>query len=289
MGLYDREYYREERRGLYLSGPRTITGKLILANVVVWVVQQFTGDWLVEWFGLHAQMWRQPWLAYQVFTCGFLHATDTPWHLAFNMLALWFFGSEVETLYGPREYLRVYLTALLAGSLAWLSEVHLRGMEHAVAIGASGAVTGVVILFALNFPQRIIYVFGVMPIPAWIAALFLVLMDLAGLGRGERQIAYSAHLGGAAFGLFYYRFHWHLGRLLPRGWSMARMWRRLPRPGRPRLRLHNPPGDDSALNAEVDAILEKIHLHGEASLTPHERKVLQRASRRYQQRRQTNH
>ena len=102
------------------------------------------------------------------------------------------------------------------------------------------------------------------------------------MARGESgQIAYTVHLSGAAFAFLYHRLNWNLGRLIPGKLS----WRSFKR--RPRLRLHAPAEEDEDLNAEVDRILAKISQQGESSLTRKERRTLQSASRRFQQKRRT--
>jgi len=148
-------------------------------------------------------------------------------------------------------------------------------------IGGSGAVTGMLILFALNFPRRTLLLFFVLPVPAWIVAVMVVIMDLAGFSRGQgSEVAHAAHLAGAAFAFLYFRSRLNLGRLLP-GWDrISRLFR-----SRPRLRLHDPSEDERRLSAKVDRILEKIHQEGEANLTDEERRTLERASRRYQRKR----
>ena len=112
-------------------------------------------------------------------------------------------------------------------------------------------------------------------------------MDLMGFTREEgSQVAHSAHLAGAAFAFIYFRSGLNLGRLLPAssGGRRPGLFGRLFR-SRPRLRLHDPEEKQRRLSAEVDRILEKIHQHGEASLTDAERRTLKEASRRYQQKR----
>jgi hypothetical protein len=148
-------------------------------------------------------------------------------------------------------------------------------------------VSGIAVLFVIHYPTRIFNFWGVLPIPMWLLVGFYLLSDLVAYRRlidgGEdvTRIAYEAHLAGAAFAGFYYRTRWSLGWLLPSRWGWSF---KLPR-ARPNLRVHDPLRDDQELNDRVDAILEKIHDSGEASLTAEERRTLEDASRRFQQRR----
>jgi hypothetical protein len=98
---------------------------------------------------------------------------------------------------------------------------------------------------------------------------------------GENNVAYTAHLAGAAFAFLYYRQRWNFGRLTSKFPSRALLRRK------PRLKVHEPSErEETPLQERVDAILEKIHREGEASLTREERRTLEDASRRYQRRKQ---
>jgi len=299
MGLYDREYYREEGGGFGLRGPSTVAGTLILINVLVYFADQllFTGQ-LSDFLAVYVQSLVHPLEWWRFLTYGFVHSAR-PMHIIGNMLGLWFFGRDIELTYGRKEFLRLYLTVLVAGSLVWAMVNRLQGFDTGGPLmGASGAVTGVVVLFALLYPQRQVLFMFFIPMPAWVLGVILVAFDIMGAmgmqGAGDMpgvHIAYSVHLTGAAFALLYYRFGWNLGRLLPSGFSLPRF------KSRPRLRVHDPDGEEesdsesddaSSLSQEVDRILEKIHQQGESSLTRRERRTLETASRQYQQRRRQN-
>jgi hypothetical protein len=102
-------------------------------------------------------------------------------------------------------------------------------------------------------------------------------------GQGD-HVAHEAHLAGAVFALIYFKTGWNLGRWLPsfRSWKSF-SWKGL-KP-RPKLRVHKPAAQEQDLGQEVDRILEKISTQGESSLTAAERRTLEEASRRYQQKR----
>lgn len=294
MGLYDREYYREEGGGFGLRGPSTIVGTLILINIIIYVVDQLVNQRLGEVLAVHVQTLTRPWLWWQFVTYGFVHAPQ-PQHIIFNMLGLFFFGRDIEFTYGRKEFLRLYLTLIVVGAVAWASINWIQGVTlSGPLVGASGAVAGIIILFALHFPNRTLLLMFIIPVPAWLVGILLVVGDALGAlgwsgGSGEGlNVAYTVHLAGAAFAFLYYRFHWNLGTWVPGGFSLS--WFK----PRPRLRVHDPDQDVEddreaenarALSEEVDRILEKIHQQGEASLTRRERRTLESASRQYQQRR----
>jgi len=283
MGIYDRDYYREERPRWSFPTPRSVTTTLILVTAVIYMVDWSLGWKLsTEYLAVSVGTLTRPQLWWQFLTYGFVHFHQ-PGHIILNMITLWFFGPPIEEQYGKKEFLRLYLVFLVVSALVWaLIGKFIEGaLEGERVIGASGAVTGIVILFVLNFPQARVALFFVLPVPAWVLGILLVAGDVWGaMGREDlSRIAYTIHLSGAAFALLYHQLRWNLGRLVP-GRIPWRSFRR-----RPHLRLHLPKDEDEKLNDEVDRILQKISLQGEASLTRRERRTLQSASRRFQQKR----
>ena len=293
MGIYDREYYRQEQRSdpfPYL--PRTIVGWLIAVNVAVWIADFLTpetaaGRWLSDHMAVHVNTLTHPLYWWQYLTAGFAHSPQGIGHIAGNMLVLFFLGRSVEEAYGSKEFLRLYLVMVVVASLAWNVVNKAAGTSDVAEMyGASGAIAGVVVLFALNFPHRTILLFFVLPMPAWLFGAFVVALDIFGATghSAMSNVAYSAHLAGAAFALAYYKLGWNFTRL---GEGRFR-WPRLPTRlgGRPRLRVRRPEEEpeedlDADLSREVDRILEKIGREGEANLTAKERRTLETASRQY--------
>jgi membrane associated rhomboid family serine protease len=284
MGFYDRDYQRgwnnEREPGVHLSVPSSLTTRLVIVTCAVYLVQLATSPWLTEVGALQGDWYRRPWLAYQLITYGFLHSTVDLWHIVLNMFALWLFGREVEMKYGKREFLAFYISAIVVAGLVWtLAEIASRGA--ALMMGASGGIAAVVILFAMNFPFRTILFMFVIPMPMWVFALIIVGMDAYGAVNRSGNVAYTAHLGGAAFAFLYYKSGLRLERWLP-GISWTPSLRR-----RPKLRVLDPDEvDQESTESRVDEILKKIQEYGQDSLTRSERRILEQASREYQRRRQ---
>jgi len=302
MGIYDREYYRREGSSFLgsLAERGYICKWLVGINVVLFVLQLLAQDphtgynsvtdaLVLNAQGIkHGEVWR-------LLTAAFVHSTASPMHILFNMLFLWWFGSDVEDLYGRKEFLAVYLTGALLGNVVWLLFNLDSGLS---ALGASGAVMTVVVLSALHYPTRVILLFFILPVPIWVFVAFIVAKDaFSFLGRTPDGVAVKAHLAGAAFGFLYYKFQWRLTNLLPglKGWKRSL--------SRPRLRIHRdeesrpapaavpaasapaPALEDEQLEAKMDAVLEKISREGKDNLTESEREVLRRASEIYRRRR----
>lgn len=285
MGIYDRPYLRDEERSSGWTGGRSLVVNLIIINVVIWLASAiFEKQQLNNWLALDSNLFQRPWQCWQLITYGFAHAGAM--HILFNMFFLWFFGRELEDVYGRGEFLRIYLVAVAFSGLAWVT-ITVATNQQAELVGASGGVMGLMALYVLHFPRRILYIWGVLPMPAWALGVLYVAMDVLGFvssGRGAEggpQVANVAHLGGALFGLIYFQTKMNLGRFVPRRLSD------LAAPIlRPKLRIHDPDKEARDLNKQVDAVLEKISREGESSLTKKERKTLEEASRRYQRRRQ---
>ena len=140
-------------------------------------------------------------------TAAFSH--NELWHIALNMFVLWSFGTVLERLWGIRVFVVFYITAAIVASAShcFVSSV-LMGNPSITALGASGAVSGLLLAFALMFPKHKILVFGVIPIPALIGALAFVAIDLWGLFAqtqgGGIGIGHGAHLGGALCGFIFW-------------------------------------------------------------------------------------
>ncbi len=299
MGIYDRDYYRQGRSGFRLRAPRSAVGAIILLNVAVFVLETVermaSGEVrgrepaVVNLLSTHVDVdfpqhdtLLRPWMWWQFLTCGFVHDPSDIWHIIGNMLVLFFLGRDVEQWYGTREFIRLYLATLVFSSLVWAVTTRLVDPHHpSVLLGASGAVTGVVVLYALNFPKRILLLMFVLPVPAWLVGALVIAFDISGAIHRSNNVAYTAHLGGAAFALAYFNLHWNFGRLF----ESATAW--LKGRSHPSLKVFKPedPPSPHIVDEDVDRILEKIHREGENSLTRKERRILENASREYQRRR----
>jgi membrane associated rhomboid family serine protease len=239
----------------------TAVAKLLLANVVVFIVQMvfppFTGL-----FALVPRLVVEGMQVWRLATYMFLHGSPT--HLLFNMLILWLFGSALESTWGRRHFLRYYLFCGVGAGL-----VSLLFYSNPV-VGASGAIYGLYLAYAMIFPNNLIYLWFVLPIKAKHLVIGLALLQLAYGLSGPSGVAYFAHLGGMAAGLLYFR-----SDFLRR----ARIWLglqggRRPRASTPPRREEDPERDN------IDSILEKISSKGYQNLSDVEKRILENYSRK---------
>lgn len=135
---------------------------------------------------------------YQLFTHMFTHIDFG--HILFNMFNLWMFGRVLESVWGSKKFLTFYLICGVGAAAVHLAIQYLTG-DYSYAVGASGAVMGVMVGFAYLFPNTELMLYFAIPVKAKWIILALIAVDLfAGLGRTSTGIAHWAHLGGAATG-----------------------------------------------------------------------------------------
>jgi membrane associated rhomboid family serine protease len=253
--------------------------RLIIANAVMLLLMRtiFISPALADALAFSpASALRQPW---SFFTYMFVHAGLL--HLLGNMLMLFVFGTAVESRMGSRAFILYYL---LCGVGAAVFSLGLSAiMPVGPFVGASGAVLGVALAFAIYWPDAELIVFPIpMPIRAKTLVMLLVGLDVLFyfLTPGD-GIAHLAHVGGVAFGYLYFRTQGFsrrsphpppraVERVVMVQSGAAEPERRTPvTPARPPRRVEADP-----VAAEVDRVLDKISEKGIASLTPAERRFL---------------
>jgi membrane associated rhomboid family serine protease len=239
-----------------------------------------------EWFELNPRKTVQQAQIWRLVTSAFCHDRFEIWHILFNMLVLCWFGQRLERMYGPTEFLLFYLAATICASIASVALAYYNG-SMAPAIGASGAIMGVMMLYVIYYPFEHFLLFWMILVPLWVLLgvyvgydLHPVLLALAGDPMFTR-VAHAGHLGGLAFGFAYWRFGWRLEPILDRVWPVvaARNRMQFREPAIPRFSQR---GEDLA--ARVDEILTKISQQGTESLTDEERDILNKASAKYRSR-----
>jgi len=190
----------------------TVVGKLLLANIVIFLAEGMFGQELIRWFGLwplglfggdNLPSQAPAFLPWQVLTYGFLHGGLL--HLGLNMYALWMFGGQLEAVWGPRRFMTYYFACIIGAALTQLivSEYMLiQGGSAYPVIGASGGVFGLLLAFALLFPRaRLMLLFPPIPVQArWFVIGYAVLELYFGVTGTAEGVAHFAHLGGMLTG-----------------------------------------------------------------------------------------
>jgi membrane associated rhomboid family serine protease len=255
--------------------PRTPAVSVIIGlNVLVFLAWQGTSlvpglfEFMTENF-LVSTSHIVHWHVWTLITAAFSH--NELWHLAINMFVLWSFGTVLEHLWGTRVFVLFYLAAAMVASVSHCAvSSFLMGRDDILALGASGAVSGLLLAYALHFPRHRILLFGIVPVPALAGVLAFVGLDLWGLiaqGRGGGlPIGHGAHLGGALAGALIYFLY--LRATYPT----------------PAVRQPRPPSGAASLTAdearEFERIRIKIETTGPHTLTPKEQDFLDRLRER---------
>ena len=258
-----------------------IVKRLMIANVVVFFLTLLIGqDFVFEWFAFQpTRIFFRPW---GPITYMFLHGSFM--HLAVNMLVLFFFGPPLEGKWGEKEFIRFYVTCGLGGvALSYL-------FLPSWVVGASAAIYGLMLAFAMNWPDAPIYVWGIFPVKAkYLVGFLFVLSALSAVQGTGGGTAHFAHLGGLAAAFIYLRADWRPGQGINRLKKAATKGRRhaiVPRDDNDdeQRGAHASAGhrrEDTALFDKVDQVLDKISATGMSSLTKDELKLLDEVSKRH--------
>ncbi len=241
---------------------------LLLANVGVFILEQMVGYKLITLFGLAPQLVIKKGYFWQVGTYMFLHDLRLIFHILLNMFILWMFGCEIERAWGSKEFLKYYF---LCGIGAGVFTLVLSWNSLVPTIGASGAIFGILVAYAMMFPDRLIYVYFLFPVKAkYLVAFFAVLEFWASLSHTADGIGHFAHLGGMVIGFLYIKADWRTRNLFTffKNYRYKRMM----------TKLQKKRAEKEKLMEKVDQILDKINRVGLEKLTKEEKKILDQAS-----------
>src|SRR5437660_9738978 len=180
------------------------------------IFDQFSGAPAFTYkFGLVPAAITQKYYLWQIVTYIFLHGGF--FHILFNMFALYMFGSELEQLWGTREFTKFFF---ICGIGAAITSVIVSPYSPVPIIGASGAIFGLLLAYGVLFPNRIIYLYMVIPIQAkWFVVIMGAIAFLSSMSASGGGIAHIAHLGGMLVGFMYLKggrlfsdIRWHYDR-----------------------------------------------------------------------------
>jgi membrane associated rhomboid family serine protease len=247
--------------------------RLIAANVVMYFVSLSSPLIPRALLLIPAQILTRPWT---VVTYMFLHAGLM--HIFFNMLMLFFFGPWLEARLGGRRFLILYFVSGITAAL-----VSVPFTPNAWIVGASGAVFGIQLGFAMIWPRQVIHIWGILPIQAWVLVVMLTVMSLwAGLTGSRDGIAHFAHLGGFLGGFIYLK--WLDWRSPARKFKKKAQALEAPvrdeRGAMERWQQIRRDNIHPVNQEELDRLLDKISASGVKSLTPGERAFLERFAAR---------
>ena len=200
---------------------------------------------------------------WQCLTYAFLHSTQTLWHIIFNMIGLWFLGPDLETMWGKKNFLKYYFVVAIGSG--FITAIYMFNyMPDVYTIGASGAIYGLLVAYAVLFPNRIIYIYGILPLKVRTAAIIFGAISLyySININNDSNISHIAHLAGMVMA-FLYLFYWMKQR------QKMRIIK---------TRKHQSTHVNQIRENNINKILDKMNDEGWESLTDEEKQYLQRES-----------
>ena len=247
---------------------------LISINFVIYVLQSIAGkeDVFFRLFGLVPNVFISELMLWQPFTYMFFHA---PYyssvgisHILLNMLGLWVFGRELEQAWGKSKFLKYYfLTGIGSGLITYLFQIN---SDNPV-IGASGAVYGILLAYGISFPNRMLYIWGLIPVRSiWLVVIMGSIAFFGLLGRAD-GISHVTHISGMFIGYMLLKKKWKLAEII---FAMRKKT----------VEFQVQRKEDRAIkkkyiNRDIDIILEKIKEVGFSGLSNEEQSKLYEASK----------
>jgi membrane associated rhomboid family serine protease len=275
--LEDRDYMREP---VFRTPRISFTIVLLVVNTIVFLIQLFASQTLrgaeIEgnYFALSLHGLKQGYV-WQLLTFQFMHAG---WlHLIFNSIAIFFFGRQIEMIFGSARFLTLYFSSGIVGGLVQMLFALAFPTFNGAVVGASAGGYGLVAAFAaLNWTERFTLFIYFMPVAMRGRTLFwgVIVLAVIGILTPNSGVANAAHLGGILTGFVFARWIFSSN-----GPTLRMNWPRLKFPSRrpPIEKSETELSADEFLQNEVDPILEKISAHGIQSLTRSEREILEKA------------
>ena len=242
---------------------------IISINFLIFILQYLSGmeDELFTVFGIVPSKTFGELMLWQPFTYLFFHGGI--WHVLINMFVLWMFGSELEKFWGKKEFLRFFfITGIGSGLITILFSLS----STNPVVGASGAIYGVLLAYGFMFPNRLVYLYFLIPIKVkYLVILIGAIAFFSSLNPGNSNISHLTHLSGMVIGFIYLRssINWNTINhfVIHRKDEIKRHYEDKKNEKRDALKL------------QVDAILDKINDVGYDNLSESEREFLFKASK----------
>ena len=247
---------------------------LVLVNVVVYVLQSLSGkeDVFFRLFGLVPSSFLSELMIWQPFTYMFFHAPFYSSvgisHILLNMLGLWVFGRELEQAWGKNNFLKYYfVTGIGSGLVTFLFQIN----SDSPVIGASGAVYGVLLAYGLSYPNRMLYIWGIIPVKSlWLVIIMGAIAFFGLLGNAD-GISHVTHISGMVIGYFMLNKKWRWREILFKIRKKTIEFQ---------VQRHEEKvAKKVMLKKDIDLILDKIQKEGYSSLTSKEKNKLYDASK----------
>ena len=247
---------------------------IVLVNVAVYILQSLSGkeDVFFRLFGLVPSSFLSELMIWQPFTYMFFHAPFYSSvgisHILLNMLGLWVFGRELEQAWGKNNFLKYYfVTGIGSGLVTFLFQIN----SDSPVIGASGAVYGVLLAYGLSYPNRMLYIWGIIPVKSlWLVIIMGTIAFFGLLGNAD-GISHITHISGMVIGYFMLNKKWRWREFLFKIRKKTIEFQ---------VQRHEEKvAKKIMLKKDIDLILDKIQKEGFSSLTSKEKNKLYESSK----------
>jgi membrane associated rhomboid family serine protease len=275
-------YQFQSKQGDFSSRPKIFTDAIkviVWSNIIIFLLKIISQNPttplfnpVVDLFGLSSSdVWPRFW---QPLTYLFIHKDFL--HVFFNMFVLWMFGSELESIWGRRFFLKYYFLTGIGSGLVWLA-LNITNTNYVLA-GASGAVYGVLLAFGMMFPNRTVYLYFLFPIKVKYLVMILVAAEFILSMNSAADISHITHLSAVLIGFIYLRYHWRWKDIK---FSIRKHFAEL------NFTIKNKNETKRLiLQQEIDHILDKINKVGYDALSKEEKDTLYTSSRKLYQNRE---
>ena len=260
-----------------LKNNNTLSGvqQLLIINIAIFIVMLLSNSfdtWTRTYFALNPKDVCKNWEIWQCVTYLFLHSTHYIWHILGNMIGLWFLGSALESIWGKRKFLKYYFVVGVGSG--FITAIYMINFYPNVStIGASGSIYGLLVAYAILFPDRILYIYGLIPVKAKTIAIILGGIALfysinsnqssINSNQSSANIGHITHLAGIAMASLYLIY-----------WTKKKQSMKI-------IKLHKHKKNNSTKIREknVNEILDKINDVGWDSLTDEDKEYLNKESK----------
>ena len=264
------KYQFQSNPGEFSYKPRLFTNAikvLISINFVIFILQTLSRSESLFFplFGLVPKLVWSEKMIWQPVTYLFFHGGI--WHVLINMFVLWMFGSELERLWGKNHFLKFYFITGVGSGLATML-VNVQSITPVV--GASGAVYGVLLAYGLTYPNRTVYLYGIIPIKSLWFVLGIGFIAFMSSFNNMSQVSHVTHLSGMLIGYF----------MIKKPIKLKGLWFQL----RKKTLEYKIQREDKELSKnfiveqDINQILDKINQEGFDSLTEEEQERLYKGS-----------
>ena len=241
---------------------------LVSVNLTIFFLQTISGKehLLFDLFGLVPQAIWSDFMIWQPLTYLFFHGNI--WHVLINMFVLWMFGSELENAWGRKNFLKYYfMTGIGAGIVTCLFNLQ----SNIPVVGASGAVYGILLAYGLSFPNRTVYLYGLIPIKSIWFVIAIGILAFFSSFQQMTQISHLTHISGMAIGYIFLKRRWRLNDI----WFKIRK-----KTLEYRIQIEDvKQSKEKVLEKDIDYILDKIQKVGFKGLSDQEQNNLYNASK----------